>query len=396
MTAAAPSGSSSSSTASPPSFLVLVIDLNPLPWTGSAAAATGILSTVLPPLLVFLNAHLALSHSNGVAVYACSSGGVGRLIYSTASHSRLSGYQDGREGEALHDASTYQHFALVGKALVQGVKRILAEVERSDVLNDGADESEEETALVKVLSMALNHLNRIHLDAPSTSTTTSSTDPLPPSRSTLASSGKNASALGSDSSASSSWDSRLLILSSTASASTQYIGLMNCIFAAQRRGIPIDVLKIFGEDTVFLQQATNLTGGIYFRLNKDDADTNGVAAPPAIDQQRLLQTLHTTYLPPPAYRNRLFHLPTLDEVDFRASCFCHGTIVDVGYVCGVCLSIFCHPPPKCFICNSRFPKRTLRRYENDLTAPRPPPAADAEEASGPSAVADAETESLAT
>lgn len=146
---------------------------------------------------------------------------------------------------------------------------------------------------------------------------------------------------------------------------------------------------------MFLQQATNLTGGIYFRLNHNGEGGNVEGEPP-LDQQRFLQTLLSTYLPPPTLRNRLFHLPTLDEVDFRASCFCHGNIVDVGYVCGVCLSseskcistqqmcwlpdtvtfasaaVFCHPPRRCFICNSRFPKKTLRRYQEDLTAPRPP------------------------
>lgn len=104
---------------------------------------------------------------------------------------------------------------------------------------------------------------------------------------------------------------------------------MNCIFAAQRRDLPIDVLKLAGGDTVFLQQAASLTGGIYFRLGGEDA------TPPRPEE--LLQLLLTTYLPPPALRRQL-HLPTLDEVDFRASCFCHGEIVDVGYVCGVCLS----------------------------------------------------------
>lgn len=156
-------------------------------------------------------------------------------------------------------------------------------------------------------------------------------------------SSKNASSarLESEGSGSCGIDSRILILSSTASASDQYIGLMNCIFASQRRGIPIDVLKVQGGDTVFLQQATNLTGGIYFRLvptNDSDTEANGNSFYTPAGQQRLLQTLMTTYLPPPASRDQLFNLPTLDEVDFRASCFCHGIIVDVGYVCGVCLS----------------------------------------------------------
>lgn len=31
-------------------------------------------------------------------------------------------------------------------------------------------------------------------------------------------------------------------------------------------------------------------------------------------------------------------LPTQVNVDFRAACFCHKKVVDVGFVCSICLS----------------------------------------------------------
>lgn len=37
----------------------------------------------------------------------------------------------------------------------------------------------------------------------------------------------------------------------------------------------------------------------------------------------------------------LIELPSQGKVDFRASCFCHKDVVDVGYVCSVCLSSMC-------------------------------------------------------
>lgn len=43
---------------------------------------------------------------------------------------------------------------------------------------------------------------------------------------------------------------------------------MNCIFSAQKVAIPIDVCKVFGPDAVFLQQASHLTGGGYYRLER--------------------------------------------------------------------------------------------------------------------------------
>lgn len=36
--------------------------------------------------------------------------------------------------------------------------------------------------------------------------------------------------------------------------------------------------------------------------------------------------------------------PTQDTVDFRAACFCHRRVIDTGFVCSVCLSIFCEVP----------------------------------------------------
>ena len=46
---------------------------------------------------------------------------------------------------------------------------------------------------------------------------------------------------------------------------------------------------------------------------------------------------------------------TQSAVDFRAACFCHRKVVDVGYVCSICLSIFCEPPEGaiCFTCGTK-------------------------------------------
>jgi hypothetical protein len=44
-------------------------------------------------------------------------------------------------------------------------------------------------------------------------------------------------------------------------------------------------------------------------------------------------------------------------VDYRASCFCHKNVIDTGYICSVCLSIFCKANMKlaqCPTCGSQF------------------------------------------
>ena len=43
------------------------------------------------------------------------------------------------------------------------------------------------------------------------------------------------------------------------------------------------------------------------------------------------------FLPDPTARERLT-LPPKVQVDYRAACFCHRNLIDIGYVCSVCLS----------------------------------------------------------
>ena len=56
-----------------------------------------------------------------------------------------------------------------------------------------------------------------------------------------------------------------------------------------------------------------------------------------------------SFLPSPSIR-KVLAVPTQDKVDFRAACFCHKNIVDIGFVCSVCLSStsYMHLSP-CFL-----------------------------------------------
>ncbi|TCD71260.1 RNA polymerase II transcription factor B subunit 4 [Steccherinum ochraceum] len=140
-------------------------------------------------------------------------------------------------------------------------------------------------------------------------------------------------------------DPRILIISVSPDQPSAYIPIMNSIFSAQKLKVTIDVCKIYGPESVFLQQAAHLTGGSYILLERPDA---------------LLQYLTMSFLPPPAIR-QLLSVPTQDKIDFRAACFCHKNIVDIGFVCSVCLSIFCQPVPVCSTCRTKFPIKTLQR-----------------------------------
>lgn len=141
--------------------------------------------------------------------------------------------------------------------------------------------------------------------------------------------------------------SRILILSVSGDLADQYISIMNAIFACQRMSVPIDILKLAG-DTVFLQQAADATGGVYVAL--DEKTRAG-----------FLQYLMFAYLPDQTARSHLIMPGEGEGVDFRAACFCHRKVVDTGYVCSICLSIFCEPlhDGTCLTCGSHL---TMTNY----------------------------------
>ncbi|XP_067007136.1 general transcription factor IIH subunit 3 isoform X4 [Anabrus simplex] len=79
------------------------------------------------------------------------------------------------------------------------------------------------------------------------------------------------------------------------------------------------------------------------------------------------------FLPEPTIRSKLV-LPPPVEVDYRAACFCHRQLIDIGYVCSVCLSIFCKYSPICTTCNAVFknpPPVIAKSRKKKLKVPAP-------------------------
>ncbi|KAM0786109.1 hypothetical protein ACM66B_006919 [Microbotryomycetes sp. NB124-2] len=314
-------------------LLCLVIDLNPLGWalcsqpTQSRATQDDImddglsLDKALDMLIVFVNAHLSLSHQNGVCIFvAC--GQHSEMLMSTCLFDETTMTQtvarttavrtntDEDDNDRRADSNMYQQFEFVDDKLVKGVKNVLAKLDHK--ADDFVGKSQ--SGLVGALSKALCHINRLNAN---TSLKPNLNKPRP----------------------------RIAIMSVSEDSSSHYVSVMNCIFTAQKNSVPVDVCKIFGRDAVFLQQACHLTQGNYFKLAKPSG---------------LLQYLLMAFLPGPAARKH-FVQPTHDQVDLRAACFCHRKIVDIGYVCSVCLSIFCSPLPVCSTCRTKFPMATLKR-----------------------------------
>lgn len=136
---------------------------------------------------------------------------------------------------------------------------------------------------------------------------------------------------------------RILCLQCKSDAPQQYVAVMNAVFSAQRSMIPIDTCIVGPEHSAFLQQAAHITGGVYMKPS----------LPEGIFQY--LTVVFATDL----HSRRFLQLPRPTGVDFRASCFCHKKIIDMGFVCSVCLSIFCKKHSSCSTCGANFSQNRL-------------------------------------
>lgn len=152
--------------------------------------------------------------------------------------------------------------------------------------------------------------------------------------------------------------SRILFVSCSlqvGSYSAQYMDLMNAFFAAQKMNVPIDACVFMKEEpkrSSIVEQGCDLTGG-YF-LNMPNVNGN-------------LEYLFWIFLPSTKTRNTLL-LPERRKATHRAACFCHRNIIDIGYVCSVCLSIFCTFNPICSSCQTHFKLNVSPKVINRLSS----------------------------
>jgi transcription initiation factor TFIIH subunit 3 len=320
----------------PPSLMTIIIDTNPHAWNLLQDSLP--LSKVIVNSLVLINAHLAINHANKVAVLAShSEKAVWLYPAATVSQAGVTGNgtvtdQKDVGSQPLEDANKYRPFAHIENVLTNNLRNLLNGT-TADALS-----SSPTTMMAGALTMALTYISK-----------QSATLPTGNSSSHFNYSDPNAVAGGNDvagadpsrpHAGSMALVSRILIFSVSGDLANQYIPIMNAIFACQRLNIPIDILKLAG-DTVFLQQAADATGGVYMAL---DASTRA----------GLLQYLMFAYLPDQTARQHLVMPGDSAGVDFRAACFCHRRIVDIGFVCSICLSIFCEvlPDVECLTCGS--------------------------------------------
>ncbi|KAF9877814.1 transcription factor tfiih subunit [Colletotrichum karsti] len=300
-----------------PSLLSIVIDTNPRAW----AALNDVLplSKAIANILVFVNAHLAFSNANQVAIIASHSN---RAVWLYPTKPEPSGASNGTSEDVdmtdayaptpnKASANKFPQFAQIETAVLAAVRALVNATTEADLACTT-------TQLSGALTLALSHINK-------TSMALNETKKAPEGTRTT-------------SSALSRLRARIFILSVSDSEPVQYISTMNAVFAAAHSQIPIDTLALSG-DATFLQQASYITDGTFMQ---------------ATSPRGLLSYLMFAYSADAEARSSLIP-PTHHTVDFRAACFCHGRVVDTGFVCSICLSIFCDVPEnsECLTCGTK-------------------------------------------
>lgn len=293
-----------------PSLLTVIIDTNPLIWSQvqEQPEATGdstlSFTSMLESLTVGINAHLALNNANEVAVIANHHTGA-HFLYPVKKKEQV----EKTNGEhKFVQKEMYRQFRMIDESFLSSAFELFQ--------TSGDDEQSikpPKNSLSASLSLALTYINkRQH-----TSTTSIKT--------------------------------RILIVNVTQDTHLKYIPIMNSIFAAQKLHIPIDVAQLSTtQDSTFLQQASDATNGVYLKI-----ETTKTA---------LIQYLTTVFFLDPSIRPIVI-APSNGDIDFRASCYLTGKIVDMGFVCSVCLCILSLIPNdrKCPACESEFEANVVKK-----------------------------------
>lgn len=305
-----------------PSLLSIILDTNPRAWAALNSVLP--LSRAIANILVFVNAHLAFSNANQVALIAAH---VNRAewLYPLPPEpdkppAAAPAGDDGSGDTLMRDASSapptsankYPQFAQIEHAVLSSIRALVNETTEEDLASTT-------TQLSGALTIALCHINKA---ARQLTTSTGSAD----------------DAARQNSSAPPALKGRILVISVSDSEPIQYIPTMNAVFAAAHAQVAIDTLSLAGEPA-FLQQACFNTNGTFLA---------------ASNPQGLLTYLMFGLIADTEARRSLVP-PTHDKVDFRAACFCHGKVIDIGFVCSICLSIFCEQleNAECLTCGTR-------------------------------------------
>lgn len=353
-----------------PSLTAIIIDTNPRAWATINDALP--ISKALANILVFVNSQLAYSSSNQVAIIASHTN---RAVWLWPTPPKPSSAQGSGEDVGMTDAASampkqrqpeqslekrqasankYAQFAQIESSILTSLRGLMTSTSDADLATTT-------TQISGALTLALHHINKTSVQLTAADGAQATADSA---KNNAGATSTNPAALTSSTGSLRGLHARILVLSVSDSSPSQYIPTMNAVFAASHAGIAIDVLSLHGSAT-FLQQATYITRGTFLEATSPQGLLTylmfGFAS--AIDTRQTITTTTTgagqagTRAAIDGSATGLEQLigPSTASVDFRAACFCHRKVIDTGFVCSICLSIFCEIPEggECYTCENK-------------------------------------------
>ncbi|CAF0759528.1 unnamed protein product [Didymodactylos carnosus] len=275
--------------------LIVIIDLNPLYWsetlTANTSASTIDLKQFLNIIIQFVNAYIAFDIQNRLT------------LIGAANNDTIFLYPDQTNETLIIPTVTktnmYEQLFVADRVIERNIEKFLEQLPL---------QGQQGSMITMAMVQALCYINRLIRE-------------------------QNVGEKNSH---------RILIIQTSNDSSKQYMNFMNAVFSSEKLNVPIDGC-ILNNDSSLLQQACDLTTGLYLRV----PDSNG-----------LLQYLIWLYLADKELR-KMLTLPTKLAVDYRPACFCHQKLIETGFVCSVCLSIFCENSTFCSTCRSAFKSNVM-------------------------------------
>ncbi|KKY35137.1 putative transcription factor tfiih subunit [Diaporthe ampelina] len=363
-----------------PSLCAVVIDTNPRAWAAFKEQLP--ISTALANILVFVNSHLAYSSTNQVALIASHTN---RAVWlyppppkPKQARPRGNRQHDGdiemtdadppsippRKKRNASAANKYPQFAQIESSIVGSLHDLMSSTTEADLATTT-------TQISGALTLALSHINKTSVLLSANDNADASN--LAAKKNGGSTAGNPSAMLAQRAGVLTGLHARILVVSVSESSPAQYIPTMNAVFAASHAGIPVDILSLHGKAT-FLQQASYITRGTFMEAHSPQGLLTyllfGFASSISSATTVMTTTSNTGGSTKPdgdddhgaggggggggAGMNQLVS-PSTASVDFRAACFCHRKVIDMGFVCSICLSIFCEVPQDavCLTCSNR-------------------------------------------
>lgn len=341
-----------------PSLLTIVFDTNPRAWAALSSVLP--ISKAIANLLVFVNAHLAFNNANQVAVLAAHTNRA-VWLYPTPPKRPSPPSEDVEMADAniptrkttqTNSANKFPQFAAIEASLLTSLKSLVESTSTADL-------SSPTTLVSGALTLALTHINKTALRLSPSKASFESSTPMSGGTSKRVIVPQLSGVIAGI-------HARILVVSVSDSAPEQYIPTMNAVFAASHAGIPIDTLNLRGENASFLQQAAFITRGAFVRAVDNPqglltyllfgfGSTRGPGKDPAAGTGKGKDKITKQGKGEEMAAGDMLVAPAADSVDFRAACFCHRRVIDMGFVCSICLSIFCEVPEggECLTCGTK-------------------------------------------